>query len=175
MTVHTETASPGLWREIWLQIHQEDYPWVVARLYSRLQNWEDAQDIASEACIQLVTSPSLEQVRVKRAMLMTISERLAWKQWRRRELEASWREHWQLQASADCALSAHEYLEICEALHAVDAVLQSLPFKARTAFVCSQIDGMKHAEIAALLGISVSCVRKYITKALLLCCQACDG
>lgn len=172
MPVSIDTQSVALRDATWVNIHRADYPWIVARLYEKLRNHQDAEDIASEACIQLMTSVELHAVEQPRAMLMTISKRLVWKQWRRRELEQAWLEYLNLAAEQAVAPSAEERLQAVQTLEAIDAVMQGLSAKAREAFILSQIDGMKHAQIAAELGISVSCVRKYIGKAMLLCYQA---
>ncbi|MNJ72263.1 putative RNA polymerase sigma factor FecI [compost metagenome] len=58
-----------------------------------------------------------------------------------------------------------------ESLLAIDSLLTGLSPRARAAFLCSQVDGMKHADIAAMLGVSVIRVRQYIAKGLRLCCQ----
>jgi RNA polymerase sigma-70 factor (ECF subfamily) len=51
-------------------------------------------------------------------------------------------------------------------LNIVLSVLEELDERTRDAFILHRLEGMKHAEIARLLGVSVSSVEKYIIKAL---------
>lgn len=153
------------------RLYVQDHPWLLGRLYDRLRNREDAEDVAGEAFSQLVGSPSLDAMREPRALLVTVAKRIMWKLWRRRELEAAWLESLRVQEEA-LAPSAQEQMEIMQALQYVDDILQGLSIKARRAFLYSQVDGMRHAEIAAELGVSVSTVRHYITQALRACALA---
>ncbi|CAO4152174.1 hypothetical protein PKCBPO_03622 [Methylorubrum thiocyanatum] len=63
-------------------------------------------------------------------------------------------------------ISAEERLILIQALQAVEAMLSTLSYKARTAFLRSQIQGTPYAEIADELGVSVSMVRKYVAQGL---------
>ena len=49
----------------------------------------------------------------------------------------------------------------------IDA-LEELDERSRDAFILHRLEGMKHAQIAELYGVSVSSVEKYIIKALAL-------
>ncbi len=155
------------------RLYRQDHPWLLGRLYDRLRNREDAEDVAGETFSQLVASPALDGLREPRALLVTVAKRIMWKLWRRRELEQAWLDSLRLGAGA-MAPSVQEQLEILQALQAVDTVLAGLPVKARRAFLYSQVDGMKHADIAAELGVSVASVRYYIAQALRRCVLARD-
>ena len=52
---------------------------------------------------------------------------------------------------------------------AVPAMLAGMPARVREAFLMSQLDGMSYAEIAARLGVTVSSVQKYMSRALVAC------
>ena len=65
--------------------------------------------------------------------------------------------------------SAEDRLIILEALRRIERVLRPVSAKARTAFLLSQIDGLRHAEIAERLGISVSMTRKHIAAVMQRC------
>lgn len=125
-----------------------------------------AEDIASEAFVQLAQYGKLEQVREPRALLTTIAKRVLFETWRRRDLEQAYLETL-AQAPHPTYPSPEERALIIEALVAVEAALDSLPVKARRAFLYSQLDAMTYAEIAKALGVSASMVRQYMTQALL--------
>ena len=58
---------------------------------------------------------------------------------------------------------------IIETLLQVERLLDGLPAVAKQAFLMSQLDGMKQAEIASALSISISSVKRYLTQALTQC------
>jgi len=150
------------------RIYTEDRPWLLGRLYTRLRNVEDAEDVAGDTFVQLIQTPRLTSVREPRALIITIAKRLVWKLWRRRELEAAWLESL-LDKGEQFAPSPQEQLAILQTLQQVDQMLDGLSAKARAAFLYSQLDGLTHKEIAAALGVSVSMVRQYIAQALQRC------
>ncbi|AHV92314.1 RNA polymerase subunit sigma [Bordetella holmesii] len=155
-------------QQLLVRIHTEDRAWLLGRLYTRLRNIEDAEDIAGDTFVQLIQTPRLASVREPRALIITIAKRLVWKLWRRRELEAAWLESLFAQGEA-LAPSPQEQLSALQTLQQVDQILDGLSFKARAAFLYSQLDGLTHKEIAASLGVSVSMVRQYIAQALARC------
>jgi RNA polymerase sigma-70 factor (ECF subfamily) len=53
-----------------------------------------------------------------------------------------------------------------QSLTLVMSVLEELDERSRDAFILHRLEGMKHAQIAELMGVSVSSVEKYIIKAL---------
>ncbi len=156
------------------RIYTEDRPWLLGRLYTRLRNVEDAEDVAGDTFVQLIQTPRLTSVREPRALIITIAKRLVWKLWRRRELEAAWLESL-LDKGEQFAPSPQEQLVILQTLEQVDQMLDGLSAKARAAFLYSQLDGLTHKEIAAALGVSVSMVRQYIAQALQRCYALADA
>lgn len=150
------------------RMYVDDRPWLLGRLYSRLRNIEDAEDVAGDTFVQLIQTPKLASVREPRALIITIAKRLVWKLWRRRELETAWLDSLTRKGEA-IAPSPEEQLSILQTLHQVDQMLDGLSTKARAAFLYSQLDGLTHKEIAATLGVSVSMVRQYIGQALQRC------
>ncbi|MGH8815848.1 MAG: sigma factor-like helix-turn-helix DNA-binding protein, partial [Achromobacter pestifer] len=59
-----------------------------------------------------------------------------------------------------------------QALMELDAILNTLPAKAREALLLCKLDGLGYRDIANRLGVSVSSVKKYIATALLACYEA---
>ena len=53
-----------------------------------------------------------------------------------------------------------------EALVEIDRLLDGLPPKVRKAFLLSQLEGLRHGEIAECLQVSVSSVRQYLARAM---------
>ncbi|MDQ8034070.1 MAG: sigma-70 family RNA polymerase sigma factor [Bordetella sp.] len=161
-------------RELLERMFVDDRPWLMGRLYTRLRNVEDAEDVAGDTFVQLVEMPRLASVREPRALIITIAKRLVWKLWRRRELEEAWLDSLRAQGEP-LAPSPQEQLIILETLQRVDLMLDGLSAKARAAFLYSQLDGLTHKEIAEALGVSASMVRQYIAQALQRCYVAAEA
>ena len=70
------------------------------------------------------------------------------------------------------APSPEEQAILIETLVQIDGLLDGLPLRIRQAFLYSQLDGLRHGEIAERLGLSVPTVKRYIAKALEQCCFA---
>lgn len=88
--------------------------------------------------------------------------------WRRRELERAWLET--LASLPEPEAPAPETrLIFLEALIEIDRLLDSLKPRVRTAFLLAQLDGLTCPQIAERLGVSLSTVERYITKALYSC------
>jgi RNA polymerase sigma-70 factor (ECF subfamily) len=163
-------ASFELRQQVLSRLFGEHHGWLLERLRARLGCRHNAADLAAETFVQVVALPSPQGIREPRALLTTIAKRLMYDGWRRRDLEQAY-----LQALAQQPLplepSPEERALVMESLLAIDALLDGLSPRARTAFLCSQLDGMKYADIAALLGVSTIRVRQYVAKGLKLCCQ----
>lgn len=149
----------------------EHHGWLYARLRARLGCTHDAADLASEVFAQVVALSEPQAIREPRALLTTIAKRLMYDSWRRRDLERAYLDALAQQPEAVEPSPEVRALAI-EALLEIDALLAGLSSRARTAFLCSQVDGMKYADIAALLGVSTIRVRQYVAKGLKLCCQS---
>lgn len=150
------------------QLHslfREHYAWLRDHMRRPAGSFHGAEDVASEAFVQLAQYGKLDQVREPRALLTTIAKRVLFETWRRRDLEQAYLETL-AQAPHPTYPSPEERALIIEALVAVEAALDSLPVKARRAFLYSQLDAMTYAEIAKALGVSASMVRQYMTQAL---------
>lgn len=155
-------------------VFRSDYKWLTERLRSKLGCGFTAEDIASEAFTQFAALPELSSVREPRALLTTITQRITYEFWRRRDLERVYLESLALTPEQTYP-SPLEQLQVVEALLAVDRALGSLSDNARRAFLYSQLDGLTYAQIGERLGVSASRVRQYMAKALAACYVAAES
>ncbi|MFF7708153.1 sigma-70 family RNA polymerase sigma factor [Pseudomonas sp. NPDC007930] len=160
----------ALRQQVLRQLFGDHHGWLFERLRARLGCRHDAADMAAETFAQVVALPAPQAIREPRALLTTIAKRLMYDTWRRRDLERAYLEALAAQPE-QYAPSAQEQVLVMETLMQLDALLDGLSPRARTAFLCSQLDGMKYADIAALLGVSTIRVRQYVAKGLQLCCR----
>jgi RNA polymerase sigma-70 factor (ECF subfamily) len=143
--------------------------WLKNWLHRRLGNTADAADLAQDAFVRLLTRPvRLESPPAARVYLRAMANGMCIDLWRRREVEQAWLD----------AVAAHPEMPepssedraiVIETLCRVGAMLERLPEKVATAFVLSQLHGMRYGEIAARLGVSERMVKKYMARAMLSC------
>lgn len=166
----TAFASTASREQVLHSLFGDHHGWLLSRMRARLGCTHDAADMAAEVFAQVVALPEPQAIREPRALLTTIAKRLMYDSWRRRDLERAYLEALALQPEVHEPSPEVRALAI-EALLEVDALLAGLSSRARTAFLCSQVDGMKYADIASLIGVSTIRVRQYVAKGLKLCCQ----
>jgi len=122
-----------------------------------------SEDVASEVFLRLLQLPGVGDLREPRAMMATMASRVIYEIRRRNEL---WRafEADLIAVPQVLAPSPEEHAIVLEALRSIDRILQSLPPKARAAFLYSRVDGMRQQEIATRLGTSVRTVERYLAE-----------
>ncbi len=147
---------------------RRSYAWLTSRLWRKVGCPFVAEDLSSEAFAQLSARRDIEAVREPRALLTTISQRLVFDLWRRRDLEHAYLA--ELARVTDRSVqSEEEKFETLQMLAEIDRRLAGLSARVRLAFLYSQLDGMTYAEISTRLGVSVSMVGQYMAKALAHC------
>lgn len=144
---------------------RRSYDWLKGRLWRKVGCQSTAEDLSSEAFVQFVQVPDVHAVREPRALLTTISQRLVFEFWRRRDLERAFLRELAGRPN-EVSHSEQETLEMVQLLVEIDRRLSGLPAKVRQAFMFSQLEGMTYTEIAVQLDVSVSMVGQYMTKAL---------
>lgn len=127
-----------------------------------------AADLAQDTFVRLLTKDQIPPLNEPRAFLTTVARRVLSNHWRRAELEAAYLEALANQPEA-FAPSPEEQALLLDALLEIDRMLDGLPAIVRRTFLHAQLDGMKHSEIAELLGISVSTVKRHLQRAGLHC------
>jgi len=162
------------------RMYDAHHGWLRSWLQRRTGCSWQAADLAQDTFLRILASPQstarIAEIREPRSFLTTIARRV-WVDFVRRDaLEKAWLEALQ-QQSEPVVISAEEQALILETLLQIDAMLDGLGEKVSQAFLLSQLEGLRYAEIARRLGVSVSSVKKYMAKAtehcLLLMCE--DG
>jgi RNA polymerase sigma-70 factor (ECF subfamily) len=149
-------------------IYREHHGWLLGWFRRRLGGASCAADLAHDTFVRLMTSRDAQQLNEPRAFLRTLAHGVVVNHWRRQDIERAW-----LDALAvlpePLAPSPEERFLAFETLCRIDAMLDRLNPKARTAFLLSQLDGLAYAEIAAQLKVSQRMVKKYMAQAMLQC------
>lgn len=138
---------------------------VLRTLRRVLHGTNDAEDLLHSAFIRLAEYRDRETVANPAAFLVRTAANLAVDERRRRlrrEIPSTLIE---LMEVADEQPMQSEMLAAEERLENVLAGLESLGARTREIFLMHRISGLKHRDIAARLGITVSAVEKHIAKA----------
>lgn len=149
-------------------IYREHHGWLLGWFRRRLGGASCAADLAHDTFVRLMVSRDSLVLHEPRAFLRTLAHGVVVNHWRRQDVERAWLEAVAL-LPEPLAPSPEEQLLALEALCRIDAMLDRLNPKARTAFLLSQLDGLGYAEIAVQLKVSERMVKKYMAQAMLQC------
>lgn len=165
------TASPALDLDSIGEMYAGHHLWLVGWLRRRLGCPHNAADLAQDTFTRVISRRDALYADEARALLTTIAKGLVIDHFRRSALEQAF-----IQALSSLpeaiAPSVETQLILLETLVEVDRLLEGLPAKVRQAFLLSQLDGLGYAQIAQELGVSLSSVQQYMTRAYAACYAA---
>ncbi len=150
-------------------LYSEHNGWLHGWLRKKLGCAHNAADLAQDTFIRIVTAfkgkdDAAAQLREPRAYLTTVATRVLSNHYRRQSLEQAYADALR-QLPESVAPAPEQRLIILETLNEIDALLDSLPHKARTVFLAAQLDGLTYNEIALQYGIAARSVRRYMALA----------
>ncbi len=151
------------------QLYSHHHGWLHTWLRNKLGCSHRAADLAQDTFVRLLVRDELGGIQEPRAYLTTIAQGMVANFYRRKNLEQAYLDALASQPEP-LAPSAEIQAVMFETLVEIDRRLNTLPTLVRKVFLLSQLDGLRQADIAAQLGISVPTVKRYIAKALVLCC-----
>ncbi len=142
--------------------------WLLRWLQQKTRCCEQASDLLHDTFVRILRRN--EQVRADNpeAFLMTIAKRVLIDHWRRQSIEQAYYETLASLPELEAPDPAEQHL-LLETLTEVNQLLSGLPVLVRRTFLLSQLDGLKQAEIAEELQISVSTVKRYLAQAMTQC------
>ncbi|MYM24924.1 sigma-70 family RNA polymerase sigma factor [Duganella sp. FT135W] len=149
-------------------LYSDHHQYLVGWLRRRIGCIEHAQDLAQDTFVRLMSGraqPAGQPLRQPRAWLTTIAHGLLVDHVRRQDVERAYLDALAVVPEAQ-VMSPEERLQILQALVQVDALLDGLPSRARTAFLMSRLDGLTYADIALQMQLSLSAIEKYMATAL---------
>ncbi len=150
-------------------LYASHHGWLRNWLRKRLGNTFDAADLAQDTFTRIIEArrkPGAQELTLlePRAYLTTVARHVLCNHHRRQSLERAWLEAL-AQLPEPTAPSVEQRLIILETLHQIDAMLDGLPAKARSAFLMAQLDGMTYQQIADTMRITDRTVRRYMAQA----------
>lgn len=147
------------------QLYQANRTWLEQWLSRRLGSRHEAADLSQDTFMRVLASAQpIAEVKEPRAYLLTIGKRLLVNFYRRRSLEQAYLDSL-AHLPQSHAPSAQERWQVLETLHALDQLLDGLPWRVRHAFLLSQLEGLRYGEIAARLGVTERSVKRYMAQA----------
>jgi len=157
------------------QLYIDHHDWLWSWLRRRLGCPERASDVAHDTFYRVLARGCPSEARQPRALLTRIATRLLIDRTRRERLERAYLETAAVLAAEHASAPAPEDIaEVVDALEEIARRLEGLADKPRRAFLMSRLDGLRQADIARELGVSVSMVKQYVAQAMVHCYYACS-
>lgn len=149
-------------------LYIDNQRWLQRWLYGKLGCAHRASDLLQDTFVRLLTKDEDLNAREPRAYLMTVAKRVLIDHWRRAHIEQAYLEAL-AQLPEGVAPDPQEQLLLLEILIEIDSMLDGLPTLTKRVFLLAQLDGLKQAEIASRLEISVSTVKRHLVTAATQC------
>lgn len=150
------------------RLYKDHQSWLHTWLRRKIGNSWDASDLVQDTFLKVLLKDDREVIREPRAYLTHIAHGLMVNRLRRKDLERAYLQALATLPEAEYPSPENRALAL-EALQEIDALLDGLQPQVRRAFLLLQLEGLRHAEIAERLGVSVSSVRQYLAKAIQHC------
>lgn len=154
-------------------LYSDHRGWLLGWLRRKTGCSEQAADLVQDTFLRVMTARDVASLREPRAYLTTVAKGLVVNWYQRQALERAY-----LDALATLpeplAPSPEQRLLVLEALHEIDAMLDTLPRRVRQVFLLSQIEGLKYDEIAQRFGVSLATVKRDMKQAFFRCLAVMD-
>jgi RNA polymerase sigma factor (sigma-70 family) len=139
---------------------------LIAYFKRRVGSREEAEDLTQEVFLRLVRRLDAETIDNPEAFVFRTAINLLRDRSRRGKTWTSHLSELSHQQAPFEEVSPERVLNSRQSLTSVLRALDELDERTRDVFILHRLEGMKHAELAALYGVSVSSIEKYIMKAL---------
>jgi RNA polymerase sigma factor (sigma-70 family) len=150
------------------QLFREHNRALVAFLQCRLNSYSDAQEVAQEAYLRVLTMSNREEVDSLRSYLFTIAGNLAIDRLRKRKVRSDFASA-QFQDEPTTETLPDHHVMAVEQVAGLRRALSKLPSKTSQAFVLHVIEGRDFGTVAQTMKLSERMVRYHVTNALAHC------
>lgn len=150
-------------------VYLEHQGWLLGWLRRRLGDAFLAADLSHDTFVRLLGRDQPAAIREPRALLTTIANGLVLNLRRHQRIERAYLEALAL-LPEPFEPSPEARAVLLETLTEIDRLLDALPARVREAFLMAQLDGLRQADIARRLGLSIPTVKRYIARGIEQCC-----
>lgn len=132
----------------------------------RVGDFQEAEDLVQDLFVRMVRKSDIDQVENMQAYVFRAAVNML-RDRSRQAFTANTAKAQFTAANTDQVevVSPEHVLQSKQSLQLVVSALSTLNPQVRHAFILNRVEGMKHAEIADIFGLSVSSIKKYIVKA----------
>lgn len=141
---------------------------LVAFLQCRLSSYSDAQEVAQEAYLRVLTMDNREDIDSLRSYLFKIAGNLAIDRLRKRKVRSDFAAAQPNEEPVGDATPVHHAMAV-EQVAGIRRALRDLPAKASQAFVMHVIEGRDFGTVAQTMNLSERMVRYHVANALAHC------
>lgn len=149
-------------------LYQGHHSWLYQWFKRRLDNSEDAADLAQDTFLRIIKRQEALHFEQPRAILTTVAKGILFNWYKRQEIEKAYLEALENRPE-EYEISPEQTVEAIEALLLISQLLDQFGERERQIFVWSQLDGLSQIEIASRLNISTRTVMRDLTKVLSKC------
>lgn len=155
-----------------MEFYRQQHRALISFLQSKLGSEQEAHDVAQQTYERLLNNSKTEAVNNPRAFVFRVARNLAIDHLRQRKVRGD-DEVGDFDGSelVSPAISPDERVDYELTVAMVRIFISELPPKCRSAFLYYKFEERDYAEIAGLLGVSESMVRKYVLRAMAYCRQ----
>jgi len=150
------------------QLFREHNEALIRFLLTRLRSRQEAQEVAQEAYVRLLSLEERGAVSYLRAFLFKTAANLAVDRLRRANVHARATTRELFRELSD-GRTPERRLAGAQEIEQLAALVEQLPPKCRQAFILNRFHGLDFGVIAAQMGLSERMTRTYVVRALLFC------
>ena len=163
-----ETTGDGERERFLRQLSERYRQPLTAYFQRRVGSRNEAEDLTQEVFLRLVRRLDVETLDNPEAFVFRTAVNLLRDRFRRGQTQRNHLAEVSQQQPGIEELSPERIFDSRQHLAMVMEAMEELDERSRDVFILHRLEGMKHAQIAELYGVSVSSVEKYIIKALAL-------
>ncbi|MGX9462700.1 sigma-70 family RNA polymerase sigma factor [Shewanella sp. A14] len=163
MPIENTLSNKGLGDQV-NDLYTENHGWLQGWLNKKLGCSFRAADLMHDTFLRLLMRDEQIQACEPKAYLMTIAKRVLIDHWRRERVEKAYIDALMNIPEVFTPTPEEQHI-VLETLVEIDRLLADLPTIVKRAFLYAQLEGLKQAEIANKLNISVSTVKRYLIQA----------
>lgn len=156
------------------QLYREHHRALVGFLHGRLGSLADAQELAQEVYLRMLTMDDISQITSPKAFLFRVAANLSVDRLRMRAVRNNTPLEPPPEAQPHEAPIPEQHAAAIEQVRGLRAALSELPPKTSKAFVMYAIEGREFSAIAQQMKLSERMVRYHVTNALAFCRERCN-